>query len=1198
MPIRSKTCFPYWLRHAFRTSGKSGLSERFNLLVLSLVFGLFVLCTKIHTANSTSSNKQNTGAVEVTRRLAGEKVWSSLDPEKASTVAVAWPENNSYVPSHTKLGTQSVIGLVPDLPPTRVWLKYCLLFYRSNETGDELGDTKQFRPSNTCTSYRESSTPEFNVIVPHQVGRHKLIVHTKICFLENPSKCLFAISPPVFFYAYPSSLWRSFDEIFAGLAKLESPNARELEPRSFQPMRPDGLHNQYDLVLLTPDKTITVFHQVLVKYIFVHKKSRKVVPIMPGKICFTLISDQSHMSNMVACATVPGSSTRVHNDIIQAAGYLPSENFSETSPGGRLLFLWADKEDSGSTFESNVVIDTKSHVFGRTDMDVFKVKPGLVYLMASFYYDPMLQAEHVYSKNIEPIIGEEADLVSPFTTWFFSNSFIYDNSFSPKMVSMLELERTSIIDKHGYVGIGGIFQTRAYMTLVWGDSFVHGVLALAASLKSVGSHFGLVVLIPRSSLSRSSSIKHPSFVEGYMSPSSLALIEASANVQDVIIVDDMGINDCLFGRKLYPNLRDAVCDPRFEEFAYMLTNELEDRGTPTPRDPRVYLKLLAFGLTTYEMIGFIDADSLALKNPDASLLQPNTAFMGVGEGIMPGAYFVLKPSVKHMELMMAILSRTGGRYRFAEMTFLNLYFGSSYDFNNSNVHNRLPEDYLCVVMDTANFDEMRGRCIFVDFASCNFKPWEALGKRRPVAFSGDICPEKPVKGSAWNDAINYWLDVHDNATESSHLFHWSNLPTDESLDAVANVFKHKEFFEIIDPVNNEQIKSSVEFINISISIDFSKILLLDKGKVYCIENARPQRLSVVVCLERSCMTVHFLNGDLCPRLSSEQSSNLKNPNFKQSFTTKFKFPGVGQHGLKAYCFLPGSFESISDKNMDYAMKLKHISKSPYSCGSHQIMVEGISSESNLGFMDAQVYVSGGTHTAVKKWDVSGRAQFTMLLQLGLQPYHRVLEIGCGTFNLGRFLIPYLDAKKYVCVEPNEWLILSSLKLMQNRSEHSLNLILALRKKIQILYRYDFDASSAVLSPDENFDFIYSHSVLSHASRSQLEKYINVSSRLLKPGGLSIASMCLCAPCESVNGKDKYDKHGMKLDPNLENMHTKCSESLDEVWVYPYISWWSPSRLYRIGKKYDMRIAWRNDIREKMINLTGVEVHDWIVMTKG
>ena len=69
---------------------------------------------------------------------------------------------------------------------------------------------------------------------------------------------------------------------------------------------------------------------------------------------------------------------------------------------------------------------------------------------------------------------------------------------------------------------------------------------------------------------------------------------------------------------------------------------------------------------------------------------------------------------------------------------------------------------------------------------------------------------------------------------------------------------------------------------------------------------------------------------------------------------------------------------------------------------------------------------------MKNGDASGSAQFKTLLQLGLQPHHRVLEIGCGTLNLGRYLILHSDTKRYVCVEPNEWLILSSLKLMQNR----------------------------------------------------------------------------------------------------------------------------------------------------------------------
>ena len=440
--MKSKTFSRNWLHCALKIGGNIGSPERFCPLVLPLVFGFFVLFLNPHKAVSTSGDEQSAGTAEMTRPVESEIMWGTLDPGRVSTVTVTWPENNTHVPSHTKLGTQCIVGLAQSLPPTRVWLKYCLLFYKSNETDGE-------RTKNNCTLYRESSTPEHNVIVPQRIGKHKLTVHTKICFLEISSKCLFGISPPVFFDVYPSSSSRSFDEIFAGLAKLESSGARELEPRSFQPLRPDGLHHQYDLVLLSPDKTITVDHQLPVQYIFDQKESRQVVPVMPGKICFNLISDQSHMTDMVTCATVPGSSTRIPNDIIRRAGYLPSETSSDTSPGGRLLFLWADKEDTTSKFEKNLVKDYSKHVFGKNKWADLKVKPGLVYLMASFYHDSMSQAEHVQSRNIEPIIGEEADLVSTFTTWFFSNSFIYDHSFSPKEVTEVELERKSIIHENG-----------------------------------------------------------------------------------------------------------------------------------------------------------------------------------------------------------------------------------------------------------------------------------------------------------------------------------------------------------------------------------------------------------------------------------------------------------------------------------------------------------------------------------------------------------------------------------------------------------------------------------------------------------------------------------------------------------------------------------------------------------------------------
>ena len=63
-----------------------------------------------------------------------------------------------------------------------------------------------------------------------------------------------------------------------------------------------------------------------------------------------------------------------------------------------------------------------------------------------------------------------------------------------------------------------------------------------------------------------------------------------------------------------------------------------------------------------------------------------------------------------------------------------------------------------------------------------------------------------------------------------------------------------------------------------------------------------------------------------------------------------------------------------------------------------------------------------------------------------------------------------------------------VKAMQNRSEHSKFVLLARRFK----YFIDMILMLRVLChPDEKFDFTFSHSVLSHGCRSQLEVLILV-----------------------------------------------------------------------------------------------------------
>ena len=107
------------------------------------------------------------------------------------------------------------------------------------------------------------------------------------------------------------------------------------------------------------------------------------------------------------------------------------------------------------------------------------------------------------------------------------------------------------------------------------------------------------------------------------------------------------------------------------------------------------------------------------------------------------------------------------------------------------------------------------------------------------------------------------------------------------------------------------------------------------------------------------------------------------------------------------------------------------------------------------------------------------------------------------------------------------------------------LIEMLKKESRIIDRDDFNASGAIHTPQHKFDFIYSHSVMSHASMSQLRQYVTVVSESLAPGGVSFASLCLCFPCEDVSSRRKYDlQRDFPPSPKtLRDTDLDCMESL-------------------------------------------------------
>ena len=68
----------------------------------------------------------------------------------------------------------------------------------------------------------------------------------------------------------------------------------------------------------------------------------------------------------------------------------------------------------------------------------------------------------------------------------------------------------------------------------------------------------------------------------------------------------------------------------------------------------------------------------------------------------------------------------------------------------------------------------------------------------------------------------------------------------------------------------------------------------------------------------------------------------------------------------------------------------------------------------------RAFVAQGTPNP---WSVNdGQDMLKLLKRHGLKPSHRLLDFGCGSLRVGRWLIKYLNRGRYFGIDPNTWLI--------------------------------------------------------------------------------------------------------------------------------------------------------------------------------
>ncbi len=206
---------------------------------------------------------------------------------------------------------------------------------------------------------------------------------------------------------------------------------------------------------------------------------------------------------------------------------------------------------------------------------------------------------------------------------------------------------------------------------------------------------------------------------------------------------------------------------------------------------------------------------------------------------------------------------------------------------------------------------------------------------------------------------------------------------------------------------------------------------------------------------------------------------------------------------------------------------------------------------------------------VKTDEVSGQLQFEILKQEGCLPASRVLEVGCGCLHAGVPLMQYLEPGHFVGIEPNRWLLDKAMRAPPVAR-------LVAEKRPRFLHRFDFDASSLGVT----FDYVLSHSVLSHAAHHQLEQFLANTAKVLAPTGKICASLRL-AEGNAFGSTGSADK----------------KDSLDKEWVYPGISWFTKTTVESTADRVGLRATYRPDYTEFYTRTRPKEIHDWFVFTR-
>jgi SAM-dependent methyltransferase len=187
---------------------------------------------------------------------------------------------------------------------------------------------------------------------------------------------------------------------------------------------------------------------------------------------------------------------------------------------------------------------------------------------------------------------------------------------------------------------------------------------------------------------------------------------------------------------------------------------------------------------------------------------------------------------------------------------------------------------------------------------------------------------------------------------------------------------------------------------------------------------------------------------------------------------------------------------------------------------------------NSRFVKNRVTAGMHRHVIGGLWEELGNWQFELLKTHGLQPFHRLLDIGCGSFRGGVKFVSFLDAGNYYGFDLNKGLLDAGYA-----REIRANGLATKLPKENLCVTDDFSCEEF----GGNFDFAIAVSVFSHLSLNHWRIALERLAPQIKSGGQLFATYFPCPEDADFASPIKHNPSGVISYPARDPYHCRASD---------------------------------------------------------